>query len=145
MTFMDTFISITIANVINFITIYITNAKVYKIYDVKMDLDDKELISEDGSTFEKTLEKIVRKVLDEKMTPIEENIEKLLFNKEYTITEVARKLGVTHVTVRSYIKKGLLDYNRYGITYKITQRQLSEFVKNQGKPRKGRPKDSTYL
>lgn len=46
----------------------------------------------------------------------------------YTIEEVARMSGLTARTLRSYIRRGLLEGKKYGGAWMFTQTQFSEFL-----------------
>lgn len=54
--------------------------------------------------------------------------------EEMTIYECAAKLGVSHMTIRNYVKKGLLRAKKYrkGLrtVYKIDSADLDEFLEN---------------
>lgn len=46
----------------------------------------------------------------------------------YTIKEVAELLKVTHVTIRKEIKTGRLKSSKVGGQYRITQKQVDEYL-----------------
>ena len=46
----------------------------------------------------------------------------------YTVAEVAELLGVTHQTIRKYIKDGKMDCKKIGTKYYIYEEHIKKFL-----------------
>jgi len=53
--------------------------------------------------------------------------------KFYTIAEVSASLKVNEITIRRYIKSGLLKSRRLSKQYRITETDLNEFLRREEK------------
>lgn len=85
--------------------------------------------------FEKSMEQIVERAVKKELSPILKALEVLIVDKEYTVNEVAAILDKSPITVRSWIKKRVIGWKMTGKSYRITQRQLEEFIKTQKQKR----------
>lgn len=52
------------------------------------------------------------------------------YEKMYTATEVAEKLGVTRKTVQNWIKDGNIPAYQFGSAYRVTESDLKQFIEN---------------
>lgn len=89
----------------------------------------KKILIDDVSYEE--MEAKFKAMLEETIKPLRNDFSMFLNNRVYTVSEIAKLLGVSSRTVNRYCKDEIIKASMIGNSYRITHKHLQEFLNKQ--------------